>query len=451
MKYFLTRAVMWLLVVVIAVWGLGQLIEHNPGYLLIAMENKTLEANVWFAVGVLLLGLLLLSWLARLVRWSFRSISGSYSFVRFGSHRRAQKQTSQGLSDFMEGNWKSARKQLVKSAGKSELQLVNYLAAARCAHELGDQEEAQKWLKAAEQAAPKDHLGVALAQARMQLVSKQFEQCIATLERARKHSPKHPVVLELLARGYEGVNDWSALKQLLPALKKHGHLSSDEWGALYERVHIEHIVAAGDRAHRLPQDKSVRELEKAWAELPSNLTSNESLIVSYVQQLIRVHADIEAEALLRKSLKKSWHSEMVRLYGMVAGENLMKQQEQAEAWLSDHPEDPTLYLTLGRLSLRHEKWHQARKYFESSLSLEKSPETFAELARLLAHLGEYQQSTRCYQQGVGIGTSAKLPDLPQPDTINLLGVEPKESETPVVEKEATGTLLPDNESASVSK
>jgi HemY protein len=67
--------------------------------------------------------------------------------------------------------------------------------------------------------------------------------------------------------------------------------------------------------------------------------------------------------------------------------------------------------------MRNQLWGKARDYFESSLKIQGSPEAFAEMARLLAHLGEHKRSTEYYQQGLLL-TADHLPDLPMPEVRN---------------------------------
>src|SRR5690606_18301091 len=134
---------------------------------------------------------------------------------------------------------------------------------------------------------------------------------------------------------------------------------------------------------------------------------------SYAQQLIDNQFPQEAEALVRKTLEKNWDPRLVHLYGLIPDPEPHQQLLSAESWLKKRPGDSLLMLTLGRLCLRNELWGRARNYFQTSLGLQEHPETCAELARLLAHLGEHQQSTEYYQKGLLL-TTQKLPNLPQP-------------------------------------
>ncbi|MNN98062.1 hypothetical protein D3C81_2173590 [compost metagenome] len=71
-------------------------------------------------------------------------------------------------------------------------------------------------------------------------------------------------------------------------------------------------------------------------------------------------------------------------------------------------------MTLGRLSLQNRLWGKARDYLESSLRFERNPETCAELARLLASLGETERSNQLFQEGLGL-LDERLLALPLPD------------------------------------
>jgi hypothetical protein len=67
------------------------------------------------------------------------------------------------------------------------------------------------------------------------------------------------------------------------------------------------------------------------------------------------------------ALKRKYDSHLARLYGLVRGSDPARQLQTAEGWLKEHPADPSLLLTLGRLCLQNSLWGKARDYLESSL------------------------------------------------------------------------------------
>ena len=160
-------------------------------------------------------------------------------------------------------------------------------------------------------------------------------------------------------------------------------------------------------------------LNTAWQQIASSLRQQPELLLTYAQGLHQLGADDEAESLLRKAIKLGCDARMVRLYGLLRSKDAAKQLQLAEGWLQQHPKDPLLLLSLGRLCLSNELWGKARDYFEASLLLQADADSCAELARLLAQMGEIERSNQLLQQGLGL-LGQRLPGLPQPQSSKRL-------------------------------
>lgn len=396
---------------------LFHLLQLKSGYVLISWEKTTIEMTIWMALLILLGSLLTIVITWQTVKGSLGLISAGASHLVYGHVRRGQIKMSRGLIDFIEGNWKQSKKQLLRSVKQSETPLINYLAAARSAYELGEHKEALTLLHKAEQSSPHSSLAVALTQARMQFVNKKYEQCVATLERIKKDAPKHPVVLDLLKQSYTALRDWKRLQEILPELRRQKVYTTEDIESIENDIYQALMVEAAEQARRQPGDESLNTLQQAWQLVPSRMQQQADMVDSYVLALHENKGDSIAENVLRRVLNKNWSEKLVRWYGLVNAEDQQKQLLTAEDWLKERPGNASLMLTLGRLCLRNELWGKARDYFESSLRLQRDPETFAELARLLAHLGEHEKSTQYYQQGLLMMTNG-LPELPMPQGKN---------------------------------
>ena len=125
-------------------------------------------------------------------------------------------------------------------------------------------------------------------------------------------------------------------------------------------------------------------------------------MLAYAEQLRQLGADGKAEEALRVAIKRGYDSHLIRLYGLLRGSDPARQLKFAEGWLKDHPGDASLLLTLGRLCLQNSLWGKARDYLESSLQVQRNPEACAELARLLAQLGDTERSNQLFQEGLGL-------------------------------------------------
>ena len=200
--------------------GIVAVIETDPGYVLIAYGNYTVETSLW--VGILVLALFTLG-VYLILRLFRRLLGGQESLAGWIGGRRARassKLTTRGLISFIEGNWIRARRQLLRGAKNSEAPLINYLMSARASYRLNEPDKMREYLGAAEDAEAEAGIAVELTQAELRLHSGKYEQALATLVRARRNAGRHPYVLDLLHRAYYGLKDWPELVTQLPELKK---------------------------------------------------------------------------------------------------------------------------------------------------------------------------------------------------------------------------------------
>ncbi|WP_226704631.1 heme biosynthesis HemY N-terminal domain-containing protein [Microbulbifer elongatus] len=389
---------------------LAEAMRSYPGYLLLTVggdAGKRIEMNLWVAIGGLVLGILALFLAIWLLRSLARAIEGSVSRIRFGRSRMARRRLTNGLVEYMEGNWARARRLLLKSAARSDAPIINYLAAARSAFELGYRDEANELLAKAEATGDDTQLAVAISQARMQLLDKHYEQCIASLQRAMQEEPNHPALLQLLRQAYYHIGEWNGLRELLPRLEKHGTMPESQLQQLELEVYQNLLREAANRKDR-------EKLREVWQSLNGRWQRNIELRNLYGEMLHKVGDDTEAEKHLRWILNREWRGDTVRLYGHLTGADANQQLSVADGWQKEYGENADLLTCLGRLCLRNEIWGKARQYFEKSLLLRSDPVTSAELARLLYALGEKEQAARLYEQGL-LQAVSDLPQLPLPD------------------------------------
>jgi HemY protein len=388
--------------------GVVALIETDPGYILMAYGDYTLETSLW--VGLLLLGLftLLVYLVVRLLR---RLLAGQHSLAGWFSDRKSRQSarlTNRGLINFIEGNWNKARRQLLRGATHSDAPLLNYLVAARASHRVGELDKVREYLGAAEATDSQAGIAVELTQAEMRLEAGQYEQALATLVRARRNAGRHPYVLDLLCKAYRGLGDWQALSDLLPELRKYKVMPEDELAGLESEVQVRLLQASA-----AAEDPGAS-LQRHWQSLPANFKRDPGLLHTYVELLVDAGAAAAAEKVILRALKQQWDATLVDLYGRVEGDDPGKQLANAEAWLSEHPEDPDLLRCLGRLATREQLWSHARDYFERSAAARPSAETYAELGRLLAAMGDAKASAGCFNQALAL-VSTPLPALPMPE------------------------------------
>lgn len=401
--------IVFLLIAAAACVGLA--ISEDAGYVLVAYKNFRYESSLWASLAVLVI-LWLVIWGIKLLVELFSVSTGLVNpWSRRNRSRRIQLAIEQGQMDLAEGRWASAQKHLTRAAEAERQPLLFYLGAARAANELGRYDESDSLLERALERQPQAELAIALNHAQLQVDRADTEGALNTLQAMHERHPHNVQVLRQLQRLHQQRGDWSALIRLLPELRKDKVLPAQELAELERRAWGQNLGLAAQRD--TGGEAGLQSLTLAWQQLTSAQRQEPALVLAYAEQLRRLGAQSEAEEVVRGALKRTYDSHLVRLYGLLRGSDPVKQLQTAEGWLKAHPADASLLLTLGRLCLQNSLWGKARDYFESSLKLERNPETCAELARLLAQLGDTARSNQLFQEGLNL-LDERLLALPLP-------------------------------------
>ena len=369
----------------------------DPGYVVINFRGYLVEMSV--PVLVLLTAALFgLIWLVRKIILAPRRIGEAAG--RYRSARSGQKMT-RGMIEVAEGNFARGERMLARAASSSDSPLFNYLQAARAAHLQGRNERRDDWLKLAYQEIPEAANAVLLTQAEFQLDQGQHELALATLRRLDENSKDHGHALALMARLYFQLEDWAALQEILPRVRKHSQVKPEMLATWAVRIHREQIDHAADGDA----------VAAVWKDVPKPQKTDISLLEAYYGALMRTGQHLKAEKELISALKSEWRGPLVRLFGLVDGADASKQLKKAEDWLTKHDEDPDLLLTAARLCLRNELWGKARSYLETVISFRPSPEVYQEYGALLNQIGEADAAAEAYREGLGMVAGSNLTAL----------------------------------------
>ena len=121
----MSKSYIAILVVLLMAAVLGMAVAEDPGYLLIAWRNLSIETSVWVGVAFIVGHWLLVA----LLRSVFRLLSASGRRInpwsRQNRHRRAGVVTTRGLLEFAEGHWANSLRLLKRSAPHAEQPLIN--------------------------------------------------------------------------------------------------------------------------------------------------------------------------------------------------------------------------------------------------------------------------------------------------------------------------------------
>lgn len=392
------------ILVAVALGGLlGMWIVRDAGYVLISYGQQIIETSLWVALAGLVVVYLLLRGMAYIFH---RLMSSQSQVMNWRSGRKAnsaRQLTVKGMLFMAEGRWRDGKKALLSAVPSVDTPLINYLQAARSAHELGDAAERDNLLKLAHESTPGAEFAATLTQAEFQMSDGRYEQALATLLTLRKRVPKQKTVLIMLTGCYEALADWQALHEVLPEAADRKVISEAEVRRL-SRLVWESLL------------KGEEKISVLWRRLPRYLKEDHGLLQDWVEHLITNGRDDDAENVITLTLDQVWIPELVQRYGILKASDPERQFLVAQGWSKSRPNDPDLLLCLGRLSLLCEEFPQAREYFDAALRCSPSPDVYAELGRLCVALGDERRGKDYLLQSLSY-----LPDLPLPQTPTIRG------------------------------
>jgi len=408
MKNLIIKILLITLLVILGVLLLDKIMTEVPGYVLIAINQTTLEMNLWVAIVTVAIAVLAAYWLFKLLRLSWRLTKPA---LGIRSSESATKLTTRGMLAYMRGEHEKAQRWLLRSANKSPMPLVNLLAAADAAQSLGDTQRALQFLDKSKPMLGEQSVTLALARAEILRRAGDHEARLETLLAANERYANDAMVRDRLCDTYIELGRWAEVREMLPQLRQ--QLPKERWRELQGKLVIADLKALQATLASGDAKEASRKLQMFWLEQASRVQQLPDVTVEYARALIMVGDSKEAEAVVRKFIRNHWHKEMVRFYGLMATDDPVVPLSQAEGWLKRHPEDPDLLLSLARLSMRNHLWGKAQTYYEQSIAASPSREAYSELARLLTHLGDYRNSGQVYRHALELDTP-ELPELPMP-------------------------------------
>ena len=262
---------------------LGMWIIRDAGYVMISYGQTAVETSLWVAIAGLILLYLIIRGIAYLVRVTLSSQAQVLNWRSSRKANSARQQTVRGMLFMAEGRWEEAKKALLSAVPKVETPLINYLQAARSAHELGEADERDELLKLAHETTPGAKFAATLTQAEFQMDDGRYEQALAALLTLRKRVPKHKTVLAMLGKCYEQLGDWQALHELLPELADRKAVPEGEIKRWSRQV-WEFMMVGDERVGSL------------WKKMPKTLKSDEALLKKWVDLLVDADRNDDAVA-----------------------------------------------------------------------------------------------------------------------------------------------------------
>ena len=355
--------------VLAAVW-----LRADTGYVLLSWHHWVLETSVLGFTAALIGATLLLYALSRLIFTGLQLPARVRERLRRQRIARARDSFESGLSRLLQGQWSRAEIELVRRAADHPAGALNYLLAARAAHQQSEYERRDHYLTLASRYDVDSQWSAQLARAEFHLEQEQFARARELLQPLHERQPDAPYVSSLLAETLARVEDWLALHALLSRPAVVTALKPERRQALAANAAVGMLRAA---AH----DGRLDFLKARW-ELSAPWRGNPLLRRAYVRGLIALNAHTEAAAQIAQGLREGWDGELALCHAdLLIGDDVAA-LAVPEQWLADFGEKPELLWVAARACVRGRLWGKARAHLDALLRVQPAPAVYRELAAL---------------------------------------------------------------------
>ncbi|MDR9498281.1 MAG: heme biosynthesis HemY N-terminal domain-containing protein [Hydrogenovibrio sp.] len=378
----------WLLGFLLAT-GLATLALYDNGTLSLVWFDWVIETSLTFALAALIAGFLLVYALVQLTFWIWHVPRNWRRRRQMKRYAKAENRLSKGLMAQETGDWHQAEKHLIATAKYSENGVMHYLAAAKMAHNQGAIDRQKHHIAQAKEAYPHELATIGLVEARL-LAKTDAEEALVILAELHRLEPDHKAVLADYAQLLADQQLWSLLATLMPDVKQYHALAKDDLLTLQNRLLAGQLQTAVD----------LSQVEALWQSLTRGQRVTPSIVAEYVDRKRALGDETGLTECLEKALRKHWDERLVYQYGRIELGPAFTRLKHAEKWLKEHPENPVLLLTLGRLACRSQLWGQGRTFLQESLRLQPEIETFHTLAQCYEAEGLDAKAALTYKEAI---------------------------------------------------
>ena len=393
MKKWFRYAVTLLIVVLAGALG-AQWLAHQGrdlGEVFVRAGGYDLSASLPAALLALLVAGFCL-WLL----WTLLSLP----FRAWRRHRRKQARARliEGLGALHGGHWQRAEQLLERAADDAEVGVVARATAVRAAAARGDEAGARRHLAALQARSPAAHALAAAELAHSRDDSAAVLQHLA--EAAAQPLPPRGLVLQAQALAAQQRADEAY--GLLGAIRQQQALSAAEFTALESRLAAQLIAQAGD----------ANALAERWETLGKSLRAEPDIVAAYAERAAALRWEDAATRALEHALDARWDESLAALYGRLPIGKLDSRRASAQRWLAQHPDSPTLLVTLARLARRQGQWPQAQDFLHRALAQGAGADAWEELGHGYAAAGDEVLARRSYANALNAARGEATTALP---------------------------------------
>lgn len=368
---------------------LSPYIVGNTGYLYLSAWGYEIETSLVFAIVVLVIAygvIVIAEWIA--VKCVTLLLGSRYLPERW-RRNAAKRHTLSGALALAEENWPDAERFMVKGAAKGELPALNLLAAARAAQYQGKYAERDDYLEKAV-TEPNAETAVFTSRTRYLLKQGQLERARTALNHLAPTSKSSAAVVKLAMEVYLAQQDWRALRELLPAIKKQALLNEASFEDLSIKVSVNLLEQAGN--------KDWDTLDKEWQWLSRSEKQHSANRAAYALGLAKQGKKAEAIKLLFKDLASLPEPQVLTLLPQILNGQDDAPRQQLLKLAPKYDDVHEYHECMARLCQQAREFKAANEHWRKACELNPSKENWLALAELDEQLGNAELALQHYRK-----------------------------------------------------
>lgn len=390
------RTFIRLIIVFAIAAGLAIGARLNPGNVVFFYPPTRIDLSLNFFLVLLFIAFVALYFIVRMLVLAKELPKSVSQYRQNKREKESNKALRESLKSLFEGRFGHAEKFASKTLDFEENKSLGALIGARAAHYMGQFERRNAWFaRIEEDSSFKTARLVTMTE--LYVDQHQSENALEAVKELNASGKRHIQVLRWALKANQQAKNWNEVLKLVKVLDKnkalHPTLSLRLRELAYEALLKEH----GHDAESLRQ---------VWNEIPAAEKLNTYISLSAASKFNACELYADARRIVEKSLDHEWSNRLLKVYRDSAGKEeslaLRGQIENCEKWLSEHPNNPELELTLGRLCLHQKLWGKARIHLENSLKnstdIGSQREANLQLAQMHESLEKFDEAAKYYRQ-----------------------------------------------------
>lgn len=371
--------------------ALGLAGRYDPGYVVLVYPPWRAELS-FITFFILLIALMTGGYI--LTRLALATLNLPRTIRERKAQREAERQNeqfTQTIAAWLEGHYQETEKLAAKLKGEPLRETLARVLAARAAHNMRAYARRDAYLSEARTS--DTPLAALLADAENRLENRDYPGALTVIEAGRVIAPTHTALIRMELKARSQLNQWDEALNLAKQLAKANAIDDATLTLTRHAAHCENLKRRADN------ESSLREY---WKKLPSEDKTATRIAHEAAPAFAKAGATDTAVEILKNALNKHWDDTLAARYGQIVGTEPLKQIQQAEKWLAEHPRDGALLMSLADLCAHEKLWGKAQSYAEASLAVAPNVDAHLALAAFKEQSGQVSDAYTHLKQALAL-------------------------------------------------